>query len=754
MNVLATGSKQRATASTDMNLHSSRSHAIFILYVEKRVREADSKGNSTGFKCYISRVNLVDLAGSEDVNRSNVVGARLKEAVSINSGLLQLHRVLDALGKGEAHVPYRDSALTRVLQDSLGGTSRTVFLAHVSPLARDAGETASTLRYASAARSIRNATRANVVQRPDSDAAGAGDYDDPRAGWRRRTVWLETRTFGRVFARAAGDPERPLILLVHGSGPENSSIWWNELVCQLLEARPGAFCYVQVDCPGYGRSPGDRQAIRSYPGDLLSQVVECTGHPHAHCLVGSSQGCASAFSAAVERPGVCRFLAAMDPVTHDPRRFAALAQPAMLAYDVDDAGHPASVGRAVARILPVGYCFEFAGSREPCWIGRHFAARLLAMFDRHADVAGAAGAGDTARVVPCGRVLSWLTPAGREWRRNAHWPAPPDDPDEAPDAALWRVQAACESAAGAGRPGDLFAGGAGAGEAEEGEGEEDRALRLAEEAQQGSCHACLMPLPGMGGEEGDGGAAGPAGGDGVAAAPAAAPAGAPVGRVRLSACRHLLCAPCATWTLGINPGHCPVPRCARPRVVGADAEPADGRPGAPAQSAVPRPVPEHAGEAFVMLEFGNTARAVGGDAVGRFEVTAGLAVLGPLCRNLPAAAGQLIHSVGFNINPQFPRSAVRVAAPGPFALSRTMASAFPCDLQIAWRPALGWRRLVVTYAVQHEEPDFRRRLLVRVARAGGPAAGPGRAARGEGAEVVFRWRDRDPSLPASSFVCL
>ena len=150
-----------------MNLHSSRSHAILILYVEKRVREVDSQGNSTGFKCYLSRVNLVDLAGSEDVNRSNAAGARFKEAVHINSGLLQLHRVLDALCRGEAHVPYRDSALTRVLQDSLGGTSRTVLLAHVSPLDRDAGETASTLRFASAARSVGNATRANVVRRPD-----------------------------------------------------------------------------------------------------------------------------------------------------------------------------------------------------------------------------------------------------------------------------------------------------------------------------------------------------------------------------------------------------------------------------------------------------------------------------------------------------------------------------------------------------------------------------------------------------------
>ena len=101
-------------------------------------------------------------------------------------------------------------------------------------------------------------------------------------------------------------------------------------------------------------------------------------------------------------------------------------------------------------------------------------------------------------------------------------------------------------------------------------------------------------------------------------------------------------------------------------------------------------------------------------------------------------------------------------APGPFVLARTMASAFPCDFQITWRPGLGWRRLVVTYRVQQEEPDFRRRLLVRVARpSGGPAAGPGgeaaaaaRVARGGGQEVVYRWREREQSLPASSFVYL
>lgn len=106
----------------------------------------------------------MDLAGSERLKRTGAVGDRAKEGISINCGLLALGNVISALGdksKKALHVPYRDSKLTRLLQDSLGGNSRTVMIACVSPCDRDFVETLSTLKYANRARNIKNKVTIN-----------------------------------------------------------------------------------------------------------------------------------------------------------------------------------------------------------------------------------------------------------------------------------------------------------------------------------------------------------------------------------------------------------------------------------------------------------------------------------------------------------------------------------------------------------------------------------------------------------------
>lgn len=159
---LIRGSSSRATASTNMNRQSSRSHAIFTICVEqKRTSGISDKSASSDYDILSSKFHLVDLAGSERAKRTGADGHRLKEGIHINKGLLALGNVISALGdekkrKEGAFVPYRDSKLTRLLQDSLGGNSKTVMIACISPADINAEETINTLKYANRARNIQN----------------------------------------------------------------------------------------------------------------------------------------------------------------------------------------------------------------------------------------------------------------------------------------------------------------------------------------------------------------------------------------------------------------------------------------------------------------------------------------------------------------------------------------------------------------------------------------------------------------------
>ncbi|KAH6781081.1 P-loop containing nucleoside triphosphate hydrolases superfamily protein [Perilla frutescens var. hirtella] len=164
---LEQGSLSRATGSTNMNNQSSRSHAIFTITMEqmRRLHPGDSSDSNLSdcmtdeYLC--AKLHLVDLAGSERAKRTGSDGLRFKEGVHINKGLLALGNVISALGddkkrKEGVHVPYRDSKLTRLLQDSLGGNSRTIMIACISPADINAEETLNTLKYANRARNIQN----------------------------------------------------------------------------------------------------------------------------------------------------------------------------------------------------------------------------------------------------------------------------------------------------------------------------------------------------------------------------------------------------------------------------------------------------------------------------------------------------------------------------------------------------------------------------------------------------------------------
>ncbi|XP_074263675.1 kinesin-like protein KIN-4C isoform X2 [Silene latifolia] len=160
---LTRGSIARATGSTNMNSQSSRSHAIFTISMEqkRKARCPTGSDDDIGDDILSAKLHLVDLAGSERAKRTGADGMRLKEGIHINKGLLALGNVISALGdekkrKEGGHVPYRDSKLTRLLQDSLGGNCKTVMIACVSPADTNAEETLNTLKYANRARNIQN----------------------------------------------------------------------------------------------------------------------------------------------------------------------------------------------------------------------------------------------------------------------------------------------------------------------------------------------------------------------------------------------------------------------------------------------------------------------------------------------------------------------------------------------------------------------------------------------------------------------
>ncbi|GAA5865522.1 hypothetical protein JCM3774_002037 [Rhodotorula dairenensis] len=168
LRVLRRGSERRQIAATNCNERSSRSHSIFTIHVQ--VRDSAAKEGADVLK--VGKLNLVDLAGSENVGRSGATNSRAREAGMINASLLALGRVINQLvdksdSNKKQHIAYRESKLTRLLQDSLGGRTKTTIIATISPVSYE--ETASTLTYAHQAKSIQN--RPEVNQRVSRNVA-------------------------------------------------------------------------------------------------------------------------------------------------------------------------------------------------------------------------------------------------------------------------------------------------------------------------------------------------------------------------------------------------------------------------------------------------------------------------------------------------------------------------------------------------------------------------------------------------------
>ncbi|KAH0626949.1 hypothetical protein JD844_002267 [Phrynosoma platyrhinos] len=164
LEMLRKGNLNRTQHPTDINATSSRSHAIFQIYVKQ---EDHVRGTSSDFQ--VAKMSLIDLAGSERASVANTKGERLREGANINRSLLALINVINSLADAKSkknHIPYRNSKLTRLLKDSIGGNCRTIMIAAISPSALSYEDTYNTLKYANRAKEIKLLLKSNVVS-PD-----------------------------------------------------------------------------------------------------------------------------------------------------------------------------------------------------------------------------------------------------------------------------------------------------------------------------------------------------------------------------------------------------------------------------------------------------------------------------------------------------------------------------------------------------------------------------------------------------------
>ncbi|XP_019331654.1 kinesin-like protein KIF18B isoform X2 [Alligator mississippiensis] len=161
LEMLANGNKNRTQHPTDVNATSSRSHAVFQIYVKQQDRVVGIAQD-----LQVAKMSLIDLAGSERASAANTKGERLREGANINRSLLALINVINALADTKSkkpHIPYRDSKLTRLLKDSIGGNCRTIMIAAITPSTLAYEDTYNTLKYASRAKEIKMSLKSNIL---------------------------------------------------------------------------------------------------------------------------------------------------------------------------------------------------------------------------------------------------------------------------------------------------------------------------------------------------------------------------------------------------------------------------------------------------------------------------------------------------------------------------------------------------------------------------------------------------------------
>lgn len=219
--LLLAGSRLRAVAATRLNQHSSRSHVIFSLTCEQRLSDGTEK---------LAKLNLVDLAGSEKVSKSSSSGVTLEEAKKINLSLSALGNVINALASHKGHVPYRNSKLTRILQETLGGNFKTALVVTCSPLRMHVDETLSSLHFAARAKAVRNHIKMNFVYSAEQLMAFAEHLQHELLTTRRE---IAKHPAGHIHA---GLPEAAVVGVA--PSPSQQTLQWDASLLDKLACCP------------------------------------------------------------------------------------------------------------------------------------------------------------------------------------------------------------------------------------------------------------------------------------------------------------------------------------------------------------------------------------------------------------------------------------------------------------------------------------------------------------------------------------
>jgi hypothetical protein len=181
-----------------------------------------------------------------------------------------------------------------------------------------------------------------------------------------------------------GEYGQPLILVIHGSGPKSSSKD-NEFFLYEYIARISfleKFYIAAIDCPGYGQSTGSKEAIKTFPRQLLEEILVALNYNNYFILMGHSQGGAAIFNAVHEKPNLCEIMVQERPVCGNIQRFRGFEVPTLLIYDIEDDGHPFWQGKLLYKELKNAEMYTFRSSKTPYWVSDHLWDHILQFINR------------------------------------------------------------------------------------------------------------------------------------------------------------------------------------------------------------------------------------------------------------------------------------------------------------------------------------------------------------------------------------